>query len=150
MPLREKPEYDGAEPSGNALSAENLLRLAEITGAAVYREAGERTIRALDRLCRKAPTTIPRMLCALDFALAPVKQIVLVGTPAQVAPFREALRTRFLPDAIVLAAAPGDPLTALPLFEGRAAPGVGGVAHVCVQGRCALPAHTPEELLARL
>jgi uncharacterized protein YyaL (SSP411 family) len=150
LPLREKPEYDGAEPSGNALSAENLLRLAEITGAAVYREAGERTIRALDRLCRKAPTTIPRMLCALDFARAPVKQIVLVGTPAQVAPFRAALRTRFLPDAVVLAAAPGDPLTALPLFDGRVSPGVGGVAHVCVQGCCALPAHTPEALLARL
>ncbi len=150
LPLREKPEYDGAEPSGNALAAENLLRLAEITGDAVYRAAGERTIRALDRLCRKAPTTLPRMLCALDFALAPVKQIVLVGTPAQVAPFRAALRTRFLPDAIVLAAASGDPLTDLPLFEGRMSPGVGGVAHVCVQGRCALPANTPEELLARL
>ena len=150
LPIREKPEYDGAEPSGNALSAENLFVLAELTGDATFRDRGEGTLRALDRLFRKAPTTIPRALCALDFVLAPVRVIVLVGTPEQRAPFRAALRGRFRPDTLVLEAAPGDAVTTLPLFAGRTETRAHGVAHVCVDQRCELPANTVEEFITRL
>jgi uncharacterized protein YyaL (SSP411 family) len=146
-PLREKPDYDGSEPSGNALSAMNLLRLAEVTGEARYRAAGEATIRALDRLMRVAPTTIPAMLCALDFALGPVEQVVVVGTPAERAPFLERLHRQFAPNRVTLAAAPGDPLCARPLFAGRTGPGVRmPAAYLCRDGACAAPVFTPEAL----
>ncbi|TMA22962.1 MAG: thioredoxin domain-containing protein [Deltaproteobacteria bacterium] len=38
---REKPSYDGAEPTGNSIAALTLLRLAEITGDAGYRAADQ-------------------------------------------------------------------------------------------------------------
>ena len=42
-----KDDYDGAEPSGNSVALLNLLRLAHFTDRADYREAAERTLRAL-------------------------------------------------------------------------------------------------------
>ncbi len=45
--LRMKDDYDGAEPSGNAVALVDLLRLAHFTDRADYREAAERTLRAL-------------------------------------------------------------------------------------------------------
>jgi len=143
-PLREKPDYDGSEPSGNALSALNLLRLAEITGDDRFRTAGEATIRALDRLMREAPTTIPTMLCALDFALGPVEQVVVVGEAAARAPFLERLRRDFAPRRVLLAGAPGDPVGGLPLFSGRldsvgAVDAVDTVVYFCRDGACAAP-----------
>ncbi len=137
-PLREKPDYDGAEPSGNALSALNLLRLAEITGDDRFRSAGEATIRALDRLMREAPTTIPTMLCALDFALGPVEQVVVVGEAAARAPFLKRLRRDFAPRRVLLAGAPGDPIGGLPLFTGRL-DSVAPVVYFCRDGACAAP-----------
>jgi uncharacterized protein YyaL (SSP411 family) len=96
---------------------------------------------------RVAPTTIPAMLCALDFALGPVEQVVVVGTPAERAPFLERLHRQFAPNRVTLAAAPGDPLCARPLFAGRTGPGVRmPAAYLCRDGACAAPVFTPEAL----
>ncbi len=163
LPIREKPDYDGAEPSGNALSAINLLRLAEIDGGD-SREKAEGTLRSLDRLLRQAPTTVPKLLCALDLAHAERKQIVLTGNDTSA--FEDVLRRRFLPHAVVLRARPGDEiatppgwrptdaseapsarlLATLPLFEGRVRPDGRAVAYVCVGTRCEAPVDTPEAL----
>ncbi|HWL87659.1 MAG TPA: thioredoxin domain-containing protein, partial [Polyangiaceae bacterium] len=43
---REKPGYDGAEPSGNSVSALNLLRLYELTFSQRYAERADRTLAA--------------------------------------------------------------------------------------------------------
>ncbi len=45
--LRMKDDYDGAEPSGNAVALLDLLRLEHITDRPDFREAAERTLRAL-------------------------------------------------------------------------------------------------------
>ena len=45
--LRMKDDYDGAEPSGNSAALLELLRLAHITDRTEFREAAERTLRAL-------------------------------------------------------------------------------------------------------
>src|SRR3984957_6366935 len=45
--LRMKDDYDGAEPSGNAVALLDLLRLAHFTDCEDYREAAERTLGAL-------------------------------------------------------------------------------------------------------
>jgi uncharacterized protein YyaL (SSP411 family) len=102
--LRMKDEYDGAEPSGNSVSAMNLLRLAEITDRGSYREAAARTFRAFASHMRAAPIAVPQMLTALAYSTGRRRQIVLVGekeakdTRAMV---RE-VHHRFLPDTTVL------------------------------------------------
>ncbi|MFN0064982.1 MAG: hypothetical protein ACKVOH_01960, partial [Chlamydiales bacterium] len=44
--LRRCEFYDGAEPSGNAVHAENLLRLYQMTGETFYRERAENILKA--------------------------------------------------------------------------------------------------------
>ena len=47
--LRMKEDYDGAEPSGNSVAVMNLLRLAQMTNRADFRESAERTLARLRR-----------------------------------------------------------------------------------------------------
>jgi uncharacterized protein YyaL (SSP411 family) len=44
---RAKDQYDGAQPSGNSVAAQNLVRLWEKTGEAKYEELARKTFRAL-------------------------------------------------------------------------------------------------------
>ena len=51
--VREKPFYDGAEPSGNSVAIKNLLRLSELTGNASYRFRAEKAFKAFSVLLKK-------------------------------------------------------------------------------------------------
>ena len=81
---REKPAYDGAEPSGTSAMLIALLRLAELTGDDRYRARAEATLRAGAPALAEDPLAMPRLLSALDFWLDRPKQIVIV-TPHDVA-----------------------------------------------------------------
>src|SRR5205085_12437258 len=67
--LRVKEDYDGAEPSGNSAAALNLLRLAQITGRADFRDSAERLLAAFGSRLSVAPMALPQMLVACDFRL---------------------------------------------------------------------------------
>jgi uncharacterized protein YyaL (SSP411 family) len=151
LPLREKPEYDAAEPSGNALAAENLLRLHTLTDDPAYLKSAEGTLRALDDLMRRSPTAAPRLLCALDLWLATRLQIVIVGEPSARAPFEAVLRGVWAPHAVVVADRAGGALARrMALFEGRDDRGAGAAVYVCEGNRCDAPLTSPEALAARL
>ena len=69
--LRMKDDYDGAEPSGNAVSPGDLLRLAHFTDRADYREAAEQRCARWDRKsrskrCGAADVGGPRLLSGLS------------------------------------------------------------------------------------
>jgi uncharacterized protein YyaL (SSP411 family) len=143
--LRVKEDYDGAEPSGNSIAALNLLRLAQITGRAEFREAAERLIAAFGPRLSAMPVAVPQLLVACEFFLSEPRQIVLVGDRGA-ADTRALLRTlyaRFVPNRIALlvdseetrdALAAGVPaLGAMTRLDGRAA------AYVCRNYTCQLP-----------
>jgi uncharacterized protein len=75
--LRMKEDYDGAEPSGNSVATDVLLRLAHLTGHDDYRLAAERSLRALFPKLQSQPTMAPTMLVALGRWLTPASQIVI-------------------------------------------------------------------------
>ena len=138
--VRSKQDYDGAEPSGNSMAALLLLRLAQFTDRARYREAAEKTLELFAQLMHSAPQIVPQMLCALDFYLSQPKQIVIAGKPE--APDTDAMlhaiRETFLPNKITLLA--DDRLAKLipyvtdrPMVDGEA------TAYVCVNYACQLP-----------
>jgi hypothetical protein len=143
---REKPAYDGAEPSGNSVQALNLLRLHELTTADRYRQRAERTLGAFGATLGRAPVALSEMLLALDYHLDTPKEIVIVtaGSREEAAPFLTELRGRFVPNRIVAVAGQGDRVaTLIPLVEGKVALGGKATGYVCENRVCDLPTTDP-------
>jgi len=90
---REKPSYDGAEPTGNSVAALTLLRLEALTGEAGFRAQAERLLRSFGALLAGAPAALGEMLLAADFHLSEPREVVLVRPKAQV----DAGRVQMLP-----------------------------------------------------
>lgn len=75
--LRMKDDYDGAEPSGNSVATDVLLRLAELTGDLEFRSRAEKALSAFAPKLRAQPTMAPQMAAALGRWLAEPEQVVL-------------------------------------------------------------------------
>jgi uncharacterized protein YyaL (SSP411 family) len=143
---REKPGYDGAEPSGNSVQALNLLRLHELTTNDAYRQRAERTIAAFGQRLGANPTVLSEMLLALDWQLDAPKQVVIATTRsrAEAAPFLAALRRQLVPNRILAVTVPGDTLGALvPVVEGKVPLGGRATGYVCENRVCDLPTTDP-------
>jgi uncharacterized protein YyaL (SSP411 family) len=147
---RDKPSYDGAEPSGNSVALLNLLRLYEITGDHDLRRKAEKALASFSRTMRSSPSSVPLMLSALDYYLDRPKQVVLMaGKDVEEArPFLDRLAGRFVPNRVLVAAVAGDEGRRLrrltPLLEERTASGGVATAYVCVGRVCELPTTDPE------
>jgi uncharacterized protein len=137
--LRMKDDYDGAEPSGNAVALVDLLRLAHFTDRADYRDAAERTLRALASKITHQAVAVPQMLVGLDYALGPLSELVIAGNPEE---FLRHTRARFLPRTItVLAPAPFFPAAAgTREVDGKP------TAYVCQNYVCQLPVNELSKL----
>jgi len=143
--LRVKDDYDGAEPSGNSVGLANLLRLAQITGRADFRESADRLLAAFASRLSVAPAAIPQMLAACEFRASEPRQIVIAGErgAGDTRALVRVLHARFLPHRIVLlidsedtraALAAGVPaIASMRPLDGRAA------AYVCRDFSCQLP-----------
>jgi hypothetical protein len=155
---REKPAHDGAEPSGNSVQVMNLLRLHGLTTSDVYRERAESTLAAFGTRLEKAPGALAEMLMALDYHLDVAKEIVIVspGGREAAAPLLRALRTSFVPNAVLVwsdsDAHPEALLELVPALDGKIARDGRATAYVCERWVCERPTTDPEvfaELLAR-
>jgi len=109
---RPKPGYDNATPSGNAIAAWGLGRLAALTGEQRYAAAAERTLELFYPMMRDSPAGYGAMTIALDEHLQPPGVLVLRGRPEALARWRAELAREFLPDTTVLAIA--DSMSGLP------------------------------------
>jgi uncharacterized protein len=149
--LRLKEDYDGAEPSGNALAIEALVRLAHRTGRAGFDEAAARALKYFGPNLASQGVTAPRMVAAHMMAVTPGRQIVLAGEredPRLLAMLHQ-IRARFLPGTAVFLLdnrsrlileqhAPS--LAAMHEIEGRPS------AYVCENFTCQLPVTDPARL----
>ena len=146
---REKPAYDGAEPSGTSTMLLALQRLAELTGDDHYRARAEATLRAAAAALEEDPLAMPRLLSGLDFWLDRAKQIVVV-TPhdaGEAEPFLARLRGEFLPNrALVVVSEPDKAALAelVPLVKDKVARGGRATAYVCERRVCDLPTSDPD------
>ncbi|MFQ5877451.1 MAG: thioredoxin domain-containing protein [Acidobacteriota bacterium] len=147
---REKPDYDGAEPSGNSVALMNLLRLHEFTGHSRYRAMAERGFSAFAATLGGSPSALPLMLCALDYYLDRPKEVVLVAArePGEAGPFLEVLAHRFLPNRVLVVAAEGEGLAraarVTTLLENRVARDGRPTAYVCEGRVCKFPTTDPQ------
>jgi uncharacterized protein YyaL (SSP411 family) len=147
---REKPAYDGAEPSGNSVQALNLLRLHELTTEDRYRQRAERTLQAFAGRLSQAPAALSEMLLASDFHLDTPKELVIVtpSSRAEAEPLLARLRSTFLPNRVLTVAAEGADLAAqsrlVPLLQGKVTRKGQATAYVCERRVCKLPTSDPE------
>ncbi len=137
---RRKDLEDHPIPSGNASAAYGLLRLAALTGEHSYEERAVSVLRLLHELATQHPQAFGHLLQAMDFHLAPVKEVALVGDDLH--PLERVVRGEFRPHLVVAGGAPdGVPLLQdRPPVDGRAA------AYVCERFACKAPVTEPEEL----
>ena len=150
--VRPKSLQDHATPSGNALAAQALLKLAAFNGNSAYRECAEAALRLVSRQALRFPAAFGAWLSAADFALGSIRQVAIVGnlsdprTRALLACVRERHRPNLVLAASALPPAPGSPA----LLEQRSMLVGKPTAHVCTGFVCQFPVTHPEELARQL
>jgi uncharacterized protein len=152
--VRPKDLYDNAVPSGNSAAAGVLLRLARFTGESVYEDAAVSALRLVLDGMRRAPTGFGHALCALDFAVGPVKEVAIIGDPADedTRALVGVVRERFRPNVVQAVAPSGDAgaAEAIPLLRERPQIDARATAYVCERFTCKLPVTDPRELRQQL
>ncbi len=151
--LRPRETFDGATPSSNSVAAMNLLRLASFTGEKKYRDRAEALFSNFSGYLSRAATTLPRLLCALDYRCDLAREVVLAGLPGR--PDFESLREAVfasprLNRVIAHADAAGSLAELSPLVESRESKDGGALAYVCENFSCRRPTSDAAELLAAL
>jgi uncharacterized protein YyaL (SSP411 family) len=152
---RTREAYDGAEPSPNSTAAMNLLRLAQFTDRAEWRDKAQKTLSAFAARLQSDPAAVPALASALDFRHAQTKQILIAGDPTS-QDTRDLLRqvnTRFLPNKILLLADGGAGQQQLARWlafvAGAHRMKDRATAYVCENYVCKLPTTDPK-VMARL
>jgi uncharacterized protein YyaL (SSP411 family) len=77
--FRNKEIYDGAIPSGNSVAALNLLQLGRITSNFELEEKAQQIMKAFSKQASEIPMGHTQLMSALDFAIGPSTEIVVVG-----------------------------------------------------------------------
>ncbi len=149
--VRPKDLQDNAVPSGNAMAATVMLELDALTGDGRYRSAAEAALGQVTDVLGRYPSGFAQWLVALDFALADVIEVALVGAPDDPASRRllSTVRIGFRPSLVVACGA--DPASAeIPLLQDRFQLDGRPTAFVCRHFACRQPVNEPEALAAQL
>jgi uncharacterized protein YyaL (SSP411 family) len=147
---REKPDRDGAEPSGNSIHAENLVRLALLTDNDAYRARADKTMKAFGRLLAKAPWALAEMTAAIELDEAGREIVVVVPDVIDDdgRQLLQVLRQRYIPSRVLVWSRGAiDDSIALPLQQRRGAVDGKVTVYVCEGGACQLPVTTSRGLL---
>jgi uncharacterized protein YyaL (SSP411 family) len=148
---REKPNYDGATPSGNSIAILTLLRLNDFTGKVRYRERSEKALKVFLGSDQANPAAMSEMLIAFDYLLDKPKEIVLVApeeSDNDLVNFLDVFKNEFLPNRVLIGAKEGKDLKAqtesIPFIDGKNAQNGNATAYVCESGSCGTPTTDPE------
>lgn len=139
---RPKEIYDGATPSGNSVTALNLLRLARLTGNSSLEERAHQLFRAFSYELRRYPIGYSFALMALLFSLSKGQEVVLVSPRREEAePFMNILHESFRPFTVSLFYRPGDgEMEALaPFLKAYGKEGERTKAYICEGFACQAP-----------
>ncbi|HHW91794.1 MAG TPA: thioredoxin domain-containing protein [Firmicutes bacterium] len=149
---RPKEVYDSAIPSGNSISALNLLRLARLTGREEFTDRAKALFRTFSGTVSRYPAGYTFFLTALHFALAPGRDVVVAAAQSGEKLRRElAPLTRiFAPTTTFLYRSEGkdaEELKALAPFTAKMRPLEGKTTYyICENFACRQPTTEREEV----
>jgi uncharacterized protein YyaL (SSP411 family) len=149
---RSRELQDNAVPSGNAMAAFVLLRLAGLASEPRYAELAHAALGPMQPLLAKYPLGFAQWLIALDYALSPPHEIAIVGDPeaSDTRALLDVCTTSYRPHQIVALGAPDAEASAVPLLQDRSQIEGRATAYVCVDFACRPPVTDPEALQALL
>ena len=99
---RPKPGHDNATPSGNGIAAWALNRLAFLTGEMRYQAAAQSALALYWPAIKRNPAGFASLLATLAETLTPTRTVIVNSPAKPLAAWKDALRTAYLPDALVL------------------------------------------------
>ena len=142
---REKPFYDGAEPSGNSVATSNLLRFSQLTGKSSYKQRAEKAFKVFGPIIKSSPLSFSEFLVSLDRYHSRVPEIVLVfpkGKALHSDPLFKKLKKQYFPHKSLLLTFDSEkedkqdllsPIKQKTALQGKT------TAYICEEGACHLP-----------
>ena len=148
---RPRSLQDNALPSGGAMAASMLLRLAALTGEGRYRDAAERVLAPIVPIASQHPSGFAQWLLAYQLASAPILEVAIVGDPeaSDTRALLAVTRERFRPGVVRALSAPSAE-SAVPLLRDREAIDGAATAYVCQGFACQRPTSDPAQLARQL
>ncbi|MFQ5407794.1 MAG: thioredoxin domain-containing protein [Anaerolineales bacterium] len=148
---RPRSIQDNATPSGSAMAAGVLFKLAAYTGDGTFYDRAAAACAPMQAAMQQHPTAFAQWLQALSFALDGPVEIAIVG-PLNDDETRELLaevQLPYRPHQVTALLAPGA-TPVVELLADRAAVDGKATAYVCRNFTCRLPVTEPEDLRAQL
>ena len=150
--VRPRDLFDNAVPCGNSAAAMALLRLGLHTGDSKYQEDSDICFKSVADLMQRVPNGFAWWLCALDFHLARVQEVVVMGAPDDPDTSRllDTARSGFSPNRIYAGAAGPSDDERFPLLAGKTLIGGKATAYLCENYACLAPTTDPAEFARQL
>jgi uncharacterized protein YyaL (SSP411 family) len=153
--LRKKEVYDGAVPSGNSVAFLNLLHLSRLTGDPEFEEKAAQIRKAFSRIIVKSPHAFTQFLNAMDFAIGPSYEVVIVGREGaeDTNQLIDAVRKEFIPNKTLIFKTPDFGLSDTDFAKFTAnmsCIGDKATAYICKDFKCSLPTTDREKVLEML
>ena len=150
--VRPKSLQDNAIPSGNSIAVRVLLQLAAYTGEAGYHDPAIEALSGLQKVLTQYAAGFANWLTALEFALALVKEIALIGPVSDpgMQSLLEVVQKPYRPHQVLALTDQETEQSSIPLLNHRPQQGGQSTAYVCQNFACQLPVNTAAELEAQL
>lgn len=134
--LRKKEIYDSAQPSGNAVMAISLLKMAALTGNMDYRAHAVEMLTRVRDAVEKYPSSFSKWAEAMALMVEPIYEIAVVGEDAlpRAILFQQ---QAYLPNSVVMASVSAN--ENYPLLSGRGTTNGHTLIYVCQDFACQMP-----------
>ncbi|CAL7940875.1 unnamed protein product [Xylocopa violacea] len=150
--VRLKEAHDGAEPSGNSIAADNLLRLADYLGRGELKDKAVRLFGAFRHLLMQRPVAVPQLVSALVRYHDDATQIYVAGKRGakDADDLLAVIYKRLIPGRILLLIDHDETSSTLfrknEHFHNIKPVNNQATAYVCKHCTCSLPVTSPEQL----
>lgn len=153
---RMKEIYDGAQPSGNSVASNNLLKLSRITGSDELMKKAEQQLQAFAGAVTRYPSGHAMLLLAIQSAYGQSREIVICGSqddPNTVHMLRK-VQQSYTPGTLILFNATGEEGEKLrdliPSLEDKVMIENQATAYICENFACQAPVNTVEALIQQI
>jgi uncharacterized protein YyaL (SSP411 family) len=149
---RPRDLQDNATPSGNAMAATALLKLAGLTNDVRTIDIAQQALAQVQPMMAQYPLGFGQWLQALSYTLAKPKEIAIIGDPgsADTQALLCIARDGYRPFQVVALGAQDTQPAAIPLLQDRGLVKGRPAAYVCLDFTCQTPVADPDGLRALL